>query len=111
MKKSLTLKENREFRRVYTRGKSFVSPILVTYVCKSRHGSHRYGITTAKKIGNAVCRNRARRVIRAAYYELSPALRDGSFDIVFVARTKTAAAKSTDVKKAMTGHLKQAGLL
>ena len=64
-----------------------------------------------QKIGNAVCRNRARRVIRAAYYELSPALRDGSFDIVFVARTKTAAAKSTDVKKAMTGHLKQAGLL
>ena len=53
----VSLKENRDFRRLYTRGKSFVSPSLVTYVMKNRRsGGIRVGITTSKKIGNAVTR-------------------------------------------------------
>lgn len=34
MKESFTLKENRDFRRLYNRGKSYVSPVVVTYICK-----------------------------------------------------------------------------
>ena len=111
MKKTLTLKENREFRRAYGKGKSYVSPLLVTYVCKSRLGCYRYGITTGKKIGNAVCRNRARRIIRAAYAELLPMLIEGSADIVFVARRSTPGSGSNEIKKVMERHFRQAGLL
>ena len=110
MSKYVTIKENRDFSRMYRRGRSFVSPVLVTYVMKSREDTPRYGITTGKKIGNAVKRSRARRVIRASYYQLYPEIRKG-YDLVFVARGKTPFVKSQVVWKAMKQHLKQAGVL
>ena len=106
----ITLKENREFRRAYTRGKSYVSPDLVTYIIKNNNNNLRIGITAGKKIGKAVERNRSRRIIRAAYYQLCDHIRTG-YDIVFVARTKTPFRKSTDILKSMTKHLTDAGLL
>ena len=106
----ITLKENREFRRAYTRGKSFVSPDLVTYIIKNNSNNLRIGITTGKKIGKAVERNRSRRIIRAAYYQVCERIRTG-YDIVFVARTKTPYRKSTDILKSMTKHLSDAGIL
>lgn len=110
MSELITLKENREFRRAYTRGKSFVSPDLVTYIIKNNNNNLRIGITTGKKIGKAVERNRSRRIIRAAYFQLCDNIRKG-YDIVFVARTKTPFRKSTDILKSMKNHLKEAGLL
>ena len=110
MSKYVTIKENRDFSRMYRRGRSFVSPVLVTYVMKSREDTPRYGITTGKKIGNAVKRSRARRVIRASYYQLYPKIRKG-YDLVFVARGKTPFVKSQVIEKAMKQHLKQAGVL
>ena len=109
MSEILTLKENRDFQRLYKRGKSGVSPILVTYILKNKTDNLRYGITTGQKIGNAVKRSRARRVIRAAFRELSPSLRTG-YDIVFVARGKTPFVKSTEVKKAMETQFRNASL-
>ena len=68
------------------------------------------GITTSKKIGNAVERNRCRRVIRAAFREISPLI-PGGFDFVFVARTKTKFIKSTKLKSIMLQQLKKAGAI
>ena len=83
-----TLKENRDFRRLYQRGKSYVSPVVVTYVLKNRSRAVRIGITTSKKTGKAVKRNRSRRVIREAFRALYPSVKPG-YDFVFVARAKT----------------------
>lgn len=110
MSKPITLNQNSDFRRAYGRGKSYASTALVTYVVKNRVGYCRYGITTSKKIGNAVERNRARRVVRAAVFELSKEM-EGSFDIVFVARSKTKYVKSTAVLKTMREHLCSAGVI
>ncbi len=110
MKKYITIKENRDFSRLYRRGRSFVSPVLVTYVIKNKNDNLRYGITTGKKIGKAVKRTRARRVIRAAFYEVYPNLAKG-YDIVFVARGKTPYVKSQTVLRAMKEHLSSAGVL
>lgn len=110
MEKSVSLCKNNDFRRAYARGKSYVTPVVVVYVRKNRMGLRRVGITTSKKIGNAVQRNRARRVIREAYRQLLPYIRPG-FDLVFVARGKTPFVKSTNVKKHMEKQLRTAGLL
>ena len=105
------LKQNSDFRRAYGRGKSYSDPALVTYVLKNnRAGICRMGITTSKKIGNAVERNRCRRVIRAAFRELAPQIA-GGYDFVFVARTKTKFIKSTQVKKVMLQQLIKAGVI
>ena len=110
MSKYTTVKENREFARAYRRGKSCVSPVLVTYVLKSKGNTLRYGITTGKKVGNAVKRSRARRVIRASYTQLYPQIKPG-YIIIFVARGKTPYVKSQVVCKAMRQQLKALGLL
>ncbi len=110
MSEYITLKDNRDFSRLYKRGKSFVSPVLVTYVMKNKSGNLRFGITTGKKVGKAVKRTRSRRVIRAAYYQIYPNIKNG-YDFVFVARGKTPYVKSQIIYSAMLKHLKTAGVL
>lgn len=105
-----TLKTNSDFRRAYARGKSYTNPALVMYVRKNRAGSCRIGITASKKIGNAVQRNRARRVIREAFRQVNLPLR-GNYDVVFVARTKTVFKKSTDIYNVMLPMLIEAGVV
>lgn len=110
MSEIITLKDNRDFRRLYSRGRSFASPVLVTYIMKNRSGDVRIGITTGKKTGKAVMRNRARRIIREAFRELYDKIRPG-YDLVFVARTKTPYVKSYDILRSMKKELKDAGVL
>lgn len=105
-----TLKSNSDFRRAYARGKSYQDPALVTIVLKNRAGICRIGITTSKKIGGAVQRNRARRVIRAAFAPYRRQVRPG-FDIVFVARSRTCRTKSTALARVMEKQLRAAGLI
>lgn len=108
--KSKTLKENKDFRRLYYRGANKAAPCLVTYVMKNRFGETRIGITSGKKIGNAVKRNRARRLIRAAFALYEDKLND-NYDIVFVARTRTSQVKMQEVAVQMQKQLKALGVL
>lgn len=101
---------NNEFSRAYARGKSFVHPHVVMHVVKNRFGKTRVGLTATKKIGNAVLRNRARRVMRAAICKQLP-LYVGGYDIVFVARGITPRLKSTVLEEDISQLLKSAGLL
>lgn len=110
MSELIPICENNSFRRAYAKGKSFVSPVLVTYVLKNRAHRIRVGITTSKKTGNAVKRNRSRRVIREAARQVLPQL-CGGYDLVFVARAKTPYVKSTDILKEMRKQLTEAGVL
>lgn len=110
MAKYAVIRQNYEFRRAYHRGKSFVSPYLVAYCFKRKYGGIRIGITSSKKIGNAVVRNRSRRIIREAFRSIYPETR-GNWDIIFVARTATAHKKSTDIAVVMRKQLREAGIL
>lgn len=104
------LTRNNEFSRAYTRGTSYVHPHVVMYVNKNRIGHTRVGITASKKIGNAVVRNRARRVLRAALFAVLPE-NVGPYDLVFVARGQTPRLKSWQVAKTIEKQLKTAGVL
>lgn len=107
---SQTFKENRDFRRLYYRGESKASAALVTYAMKSRRGFCRFGITTSKKIGGAVERNRSRRVIRAAFREIEGRI-NGSWDFVFVARSLTSKVKMQRVLAEMEEHFIKLGVI
>lgn len=82
----------------------------MTYVAKSRRNGVRIGITTSKKIGCAVERNRAKRVIRAAFSQLEGRI-NGNYDFVFVARTKTSKVKMQQVLEQMEQHFKALGVI
>lgn len=106
-----TLNKNFQFLRAYRSRKCFVSPLLVTYVVTKKGGGLRLGITTGKKVGGAVERNRARRVIEAAVRENLQNVCCTGADIVFVARSRTVLAKSQDVAAVMKKHFKAGGLI
>lgn len=110
MKKIKTINRNRDFNRIYAKGKSYVTSKIVIYVQKNRDNETRIGITASKKIGNAVQRNRAKRVIREACREMMLQIKPG-YDIVLVARKRTVQVKSGEVKNALTKMLAEANIL
>lgn len=74
------------------------------YYLNNRTPYNKLGITTSKKLGNAVVRNRARRMIRAAYRISESALPLG-YDIVIVAREGVKDKKSTDIERFLKKRL------
>lgn len=115
MPKLQTIQLNKDFRRAYYQGKFKAHPLLVTYRISRKgrergDGRPRIGITTSKKIGCAVRRNRARRIIRQAFFELlrekegHAELFDG-LDYVFVARPGTPNSSTQEVKRIMRRQL------
>ena len=102
--------KNTEFNRAYRRGQSFVDKTCVLYVVKNRCGHARFGITASKKVGNAVKRNRARRVIRESVRQLGidP---NQSIDIIIVARSRTPYVKQQVVYGQLKALCEKAGII
>ncbi len=68
MSKIVAIKENHLFSKVYAKGKKASGKCVAVYVLNNyRSTETRLGITTGKKLGNAVQRSRARRLIREAF--------------------------------------------
>ena len=103
------LKQNWEFHRAYNRGVALVSQNYVLYVCKGKKNQLRLGITAGKKIGTAVSRNRAKRVITAAFDMCAAHIPTG-YDCVVVARTRILKTKSYAVAADFERQLKKENL-
>ena len=108
--KPYVLKQNKDFRSAYYRGKAMVTPFVILYVRKTREQTARYGITTGKKVGKAVVRNRCRRLLREAFRAVEPEVKRG-YDYVLVARAATPTKKSTELAVLIRQQLKKAGFL
>jgi len=89
------LNNNRDFLALYKKGRYFASKYSVIYVRTNGRPYNRLGITAGKKVGNAVHRNRAKRIIRLAYRESEVSLPVG-IDIVIVARSLICTVKSQE---------------
>lgn len=96
MKYTVTIKENKDFLNAYKRGGYSAGRAVTVYYRRNGRGKKRLGITTGKKVGNAVVRSRCRRIIRAAYRENEELFPRG-FDYVIVARPGCGNCKSTQI--------------
>ena len=109
MQHTVSLKQNHEFRRLYNRGKSAVSPYFAIYCRKTGRDYSRLGITTGVKLGNAVKRNFVRRRIRALYRTNEAGLQPG-YDIVVVARTRAIFGRYADLERSFRQLTRKLGL-
>ena len=110
--KETAIKENHLYLKAFRQGGRFVGRTVAVYVLKDyaakrlmlAHPEKKYvnrlGLSVTKKVGGAVQRNRAKRIIRAAYRELvkKQPLKTG-YLIVISPREGILQAKSTDVER------------
>lgn len=84
MRHTESLKDNRVFRRLYSKGKCAAAKNVAVYWRKRPGKQNRLGLTVGTKIGKAVKRNRVRRRLYEIYRLCGPNIKAG-FDIVIVA--------------------------
>ena len=106
MKKTVPIKRNYEFTKVYNNGKFFVGRHMVLYVLSNRYGMNRLGISVSKKVGKSVRRNRYRRLIRENYRLFEDYIKTGN-DYVFVARANDVLPEFDQFRKEMKFLLKK----
>lgn len=104
------LKERSAFSRVYARKKSFVTDLVVVYILPNRLQTTRIGFSVSKKLGNAVVRNRVKRLLREACKQLLPQIVMG-YDVVIVARRNAPAAGLDRLLPAVAWLFKKSGIL
>ena len=83
MKRIKTLKMNYEFKNVFNKGQFYYGNQVIIYILRNKLDYSRIGIAISKKLGKAVKRNRAKRVIRAAYQQYRGDVKAG-YDILFI---------------------------
>lgn len=106
------LKKQQDFKKVYSQGKYAADSVFVVYalaVNPTPLQSIRLGITVSKKVGNAVTRNRIRRIAKEVYKQIYEEIEiTAGYDIVIVARKIAGTfekGKDYQVAKKSIGHL------
>jgi ribonuclease P protein component len=105
------IKQGRDFARARTQGKRIASGcLIVNWVVLPSGSATRLGVITGRKVGTAVARSRARRLLREAF-RLNQIRLDQAVDIVLVARPSIAGRSLVDVQSDFLAGLRKAGLL
>ncbi|MDO4670159.1 MAG: ribonuclease P protein component [Aerococcus sp.] len=110
MRKSYRVKSEKAFGRVFNEGENKANRQFVIYTLKKDQPHFRVGISVGKRIGNAVTRNRVKRLIRQAVFELKPYLKP-EMDFIVIARKPAAMMSQLEVKKSLIHVLNLAHVL
>ncbi len=111
MQRKLRLRNREEFSRIYRGGKSFANGQFVVYWSRQPLADpFRLGVSASKKIGNAVVRNRMRRMVKEILRHQTQRIIPG-VDLILIVRKPATAMKMKDMEKSVLHVLKRAGLL
>lgn len=91
------MKTSADFRRVYSFGKRFDGELMTVFALQNKLASHRLGLTASRKaIGNAVLRNRSKRVLRETFRLSDLQTLQNNYDWVINAKRKILRVKTQD---------------
>ena len=104
------LQSTTDFERVRREGKSHAHPLVVLIACPNGRADTRCGFAAGKRVGGAVQRNRARRLLREAVRQRYAQLTAG-WDVIFIARAPLNKVKLAQAQEAVDTLLRRAQLL
>ncbi|MBQ4090697.1 MAG: ribonuclease P protein component [Clostridia bacterium] len=116
------IKEHHLYNKAYRSGKRFFGRYVCVYILKDTHASllrrahpqkitvNRLGLSVSKKVGGAVKRNRAKRIIRAAYKPLEDRLCKG-FLVVISAKPEIDGKSSRDIYAELKYAFRKLGMI
>ena len=120
--KNVAIREHHLYNKAFTRGKRYVGRYTAVYVLRDYAAErlkkenprklyvNRLGLSVSKKLGGAVQRNRAKRLLRAGYDAVKHELKTG-YLIVISPRVSVLSAKSTDVAAELSVAFYELGLM
>jgi len=110
MQRALRLRRAVDFDRVLSDGRRVTAAEFVLYHApRDDPGPTRVGFAVGRRVGNAVIRNRTRRLLREAVRSLIPRL--VPCDVVVVARPEIAQARLPELETGLTDAAMRAGLI
>jgi ribonuclease P protein component len=110
MERQIRLRRASDVRRIYDEGRSWTHPLLVLIARPNGLNFSRVGVAASRRLGGAVARNRAKRLLREAARHLYPQFEAG-WDMMLIARNGTLEVKEPQIEEALTSLLRQAGLI
>jgi len=109
--RSHRLRKNEHFQAVFQRGTSAANKQFVLYSARQEgQAAFRAGISVSKKIGNAVIRNRVKRLIREAVARLEDAIPKG-VDLVIIARPGVESMSLESIEQSLLHVMKRAKVI
>lgn len=110
MERRLRLRRTADFERVRREGRSWPSRPAVLIAHPNGLDWTRVGVTASRRVGGAVARNRAKRVLRESARHLYLRLLPG-WDLVLVARAAILKVSESQLRDVLGDLAEQAGLL
>ncbi len=110
MERRFRLRRAADFQRLQREGRSWSHPLLILVARRNGLNLTRVGVTATRKIGKAVRRNRAKRLLREAARHLHPHLEPG-WDLLLIARPEILQVKEPQVREALAFLVREAGLM
>ena len=98
MRREERLTRSSDFARVHGGGKSWANSLLVMRAIPSGREENRVGFSVSKRVGNAVVRNRVKRILREAVRSRTW---EAGWDVVFIARAGTATSSFHEIGQAV----------
>jgi ribonuclease P protein component len=106
MKKYEIVKEHYDFDNIINKGKNIYNKVFVIYYKKHQENFPKFGIAVGKKIGNAVVRNKYKRIIRNIIDE-NKLLFKKEYDYIIIIKRKCLEMSFNELNDSLSSLVKE----